>query len=146
MSYISKALTAVVFSATASLYAGGFWLQLGSPEASPEAKSHNAVLVLQATGCHDPANATVKGTAISARDHHATPLKLIPMKQPGTFAVIRDWPSDAAVTLEFIGHNGEQVTSLLVPAHGDTIEKGSVKFYPRLPTANEEQEMASLVR
>jgi hypothetical protein len=148
MSLIPKLLTAAAFTAAASLFAGGFWLQLGSPEASPDAQSKNAVLIVQATGCHDPANAKVTGHVILTIDHRqqTTPLKLLPMKQPGAFAVIRDWPSDAAVTLEFIGHNAEQVTSLLVKAHGDTVQKASAKFYPRLPTRADEEELASLVR
>jgi hypothetical protein len=67
------------------------------------------------------------------------------MKAPGTFAVMRDWPAEASVTLKFIGHNDAGMsTSTFVQAHGDTVEKATAKFYLHEPTA--EEEMASLVR
>jgi hypothetical protein len=148
MSYVSKAFTALALSATASLFAGGFWLQVGSPDASPEAQSKHAALIIQSTGCADPATATVSGTVIRVIDkrQQTAPLKIERMEKPGFFAIVRQWPADAAVTLEFVGHNGTATTSLLVHASGDKVEKGSVKFYPRVPTAAEETEMASLVR
>ena len=46
------------------LLAGGFWLQLGNPEASAEARKANAVVTIKATGCHNPENAEVTATAI----------------------------------------------------------------------------------
>jgi len=146
MSFLPKTLTVAVLATAASVYAGGFWLQMGTAEANPEAKSKNAALVIQATGCHDPASAKVTGTAIRMVDGHrqATPVKLVALKEPGAFAVIRDWPDDAPVTLEFIGRNPDQITSMLVRARGDSIEKPSAKFFPRVPT--DQEEMASLVR
>ena len=147
MSFLPKMLTVVVLATAASLYAGGFWLQMGTPDASPEAKSKNAVLVIQATGCQDPATAVITGTAIRVVNgrKQATPVKLVALKQPGYFAVIQDWPNDAAVTLEFVGHNPfKQITSMLVRARGDAIEKPSARFFARVPT--DQEEMASLVR
>jgi hypothetical protein len=122
------------------LFAGGFWLQMGTAEASAEAKAKNAVLIVKATGCSDPATAKVSGFAIRMVDgrRQSTPLKLIPMKEPGTFAVLREWPAGAAVTLEFIGHNLAASTSMLVHARGDAIEKASAKFYPHQPAPEEE--------
>ena len=130
----------------APLFGGGFWLQMGTAEASPEAKSKSAVMVVRATGCHDPAAAQVSGVAVRIVEgrKQTTPLKLIPMKEPGSFAVMRDWPADSAVTLEFVGHNEGMSTSMLVRARGESIEKASAKFYPHEPTA--EEESASLVR
>lgn len=138
--------TVVALAVAAPLFGGGFWLQMGTAAASPEAKARNAALIVRATGCQDPATAEVSGAVIRMVDGHkqAAPLKLVPMKEPGTFAVIRDWPTDATVTLEFIGHNGGAATSMLVHARGDTIEKASAKFYPHEPT--QEEEMASLAR
>lgn len=147
MSFLPKTLTVAALAAAASLYAGGFWLQMGNPEANPDAKSKNAVLVVQATGCHDPATAVVDGTAIRVVNGHkqTTPVKLVALKEPGSFGVIRDWPDNADVTLEFVGHNpANQITSLLVRARGAVIEKPSAKIFPRVPT--EQEEMASLVR
>src|SRR5580692_2656822 len=104
----------------APLFAGGFWLQMGTPESNPEAKAKNAALVVRATGCHDPATAEVSGVAIRMVEgrKQTTPLKLVPLKDPGTFAVMRDWPAGDAVTLEFIGHNAGASTSMLVRAQG----------------------------
>jgi len=73
-----------------------------------------------------------------------TPLNLMAMKEPGSFAVLRDWPAGAAVTLEFIGHNAGMSTSMLVRARGEAVEKTSAKFYAHEPTP--EEEMALLVR
>ena len=139
-------LAVAVFVVAAPLFAGGFWLEMGSPEASPEAKAQNAALVVRATGCHDPATAQISGVAIRMVDgrKQTTPIRLIPMKAPGTFAVLRDWPADASVTLEFVGHNAGMSTSLLVPARGQTVEKAAAKFYPHEPTPQEE--LALLVR
>jgi hypothetical protein len=135
-----------VLVVAAPLFAGGFWLEMGSPKASPEARAQNAALVVRATGCHDPATAQISGVAMRMVEgrKQTTALKLIPMKAPGTFAVLRDWPADASVTLEFVGHNAGMTTSLLVTARGQTVEKATAKFYPHEPTPQEE--LALLVR
>ena len=132
---------AIALIAVVRLYSGGFWLQMGTAEASAEAKARNAVLVVRATGCHDPATAKVSGFAIRMVDgrKETTQLKLIAMQQPGTFAVMRDWPEDASVTLEFVGHEPGMSTSMLVKARGSSVEKASAKFYPHEPTPQEEQ-------
>ena len=141
-----KLLRTAVFLVAAPLFAGGFWLQMGTPEASHEAAAKNAALVVRASGCHDPATARVSGVAVRMVDGHrqSTPLKLIPMKEPGVFAVMREWPADASVTLEFVGHNDGASTSMLVKARGESVEKASAKFYAHEPTP--EEEMALLVR
>lgn len=45
--------------AAGQLLAGGFFPQLGNPEASPEARKRNAALVVKAAGGHDPAGANL---------------------------------------------------------------------------------------
>ena len=59
-----KTLLIAMAALAGQLFAGGFYLQLGNPEANPEAKKANAVLVIKATGCHDPATATLTATAV----------------------------------------------------------------------------------
>ena len=59
-----KTLLVAMAALAGQLFAGGFYLQLGNPEANPEAKKANAVLVIKATGCHDPATATLTATAV----------------------------------------------------------------------------------
>jgi len=124
----------------APVFAGGFWLQMGTPEANPDAKAKNAALIVRAVGCHDPATAEVSGVVVRMVDgrRQTSPVKLVTMKEPGVFAVIRDWPADAVVTLEFVGHNAGMSTSMLVRARGDVVEKASAKFYPHVPTLEEE--------
>ena len=139
-------LRITVFLLAIPLFAGGFWLEIGTADASPEAKANQAVMIVRATGCHDPATAEVSGFVLQTIDgkRHSSPLKLIRMKAPGTYAVVRDWPADAGVTLKFVGHEGSASTSMLVQARGDKVEKASAKFYPHEPTV--EEEAASLVR
>jgi hypothetical protein len=133
-----------VFLAVAPLFAGGFCLQMETPEANSEAKAQNAALVVRATGCQDPATAQVSGVAIRMTDgrKQTSPLKLIALKDPGTFAVMRDWPADTSVTLEFVGHNAGLSTSMLVRTRGDSVEKASAKFYAHVPTPQEEMAMS----
>src|SRR5437660_246043 len=57
-------MATAALAVAAPLVAGGFYLQLGNPEANPKAQKMNAVLVIKATGCHDPASATITGKAI----------------------------------------------------------------------------------
>jgi hypothetical protein len=137
-------LRIVLFVVIAPLFAGGFWLQMGTPD------DKNVALVVRATGCHDPAAARISGVAIRMVDgrKQTTALKLIPMKEPGTFAVMREWPADASVVLKFIGHEEGMTTSMLVRARGEAVEKGSAKFFPHEPTEQEEaaEEMASAAR
>ena len=59
----ATAATAVLALA-GQLSAGGFYLVLGNPDASAEARKVNAVLTIQATGCHAPATAALRATAI----------------------------------------------------------------------------------
>lgn len=134
------ALTAAILAVAPFLSAGGFWLQLGDPEASPEAKANHAALIVKAGGCHDPATAEVSGIVIRMVDgrKETTPLKLIRMKEPGTFSVLFKWPSDLPAVLEFVGHNAGASTSMLVNVRGGTVERSSVRFYPHVPTAEEE--------
>jgi hypothetical protein len=137
---------AVALLIATPMFAGGFWLEMGTADANPEAKAINAALIVRAVGCHDPATAEVSGVALRVIDgrRQTTPLRLSRLKQPGTFAVLREWPAGTTVTLEFIGRSAGVSTSMLVHARGDAIEKGSAKFYSHEPTP--EEEMASLAR
>lgn len=117
------------------LSAGGFWLQLGAPEASHDPAAKGAVLVVRATGCHDPATAHITGEAISAAGR--TPLKLVPMAEPGTFAVMKEWREDGPVALSFTGENIGMHTGLVVRAEGTRVERTKAKFFNREPNAED---------
>src|SRR5690348_5969775 len=109
-----KTLLLAVAALAGPLFAGGFFLQLGNPDANAEARKTNAVLVIKATGCHDPATAQVTATAVS-KDRRI-PLTLTKLSEPGTFALAQQWPKDGKWVIELEGHNGEQFTNTLVPA------------------------------
>ncbi|HYW46464.1 MAG TPA: hypothetical protein VE959_26595 [Bryobacteraceae bacterium] len=100
------------------LFAGGFWLQLGNPEANPEARKHNAVVVIKATGCHDPATAQVIATAIGIVDgqRKTIALKVTPLSEEGTFALSQQWPASGHWVIQLVGRNGEQFTNTLISA------------------------------
>ena len=109
---------AAVLALAGQMFAGGFYLQLGNPEASPEAKKLNAVLTVKAAGCHDPARAKVTATAIGMVDgqRRTIPLKLEALAEPGTFALSQQWPKEGEWVIELIARNGQQFTNTLVSA------------------------------
>jgi len=111
------------------LFAGGFWLQLGNPEASKEARQAGAVLTIKATGCHDPATAQVTGTAIGTVDGHrqTIPLKLTKLSETGMFALSQQWPKEGRWVIELVGKNGEQFTNTLVTADSNGIDRVHAK-------------------
>ncbi len=112
------------------LFAGGFFLQLGNPEANPVAKKMGAVLVIKAAGCHDPATAHVTARAIGVVNgqRREIALDVKPLGQAGEFAIAQQWPKDGRWVIELVGRNGEQFTNTLVPAGPDGVDRGHAKF------------------
>lgn len=125
------------------LFAGGFWLQLGNPEASAEARKVNAVVTIKATGCHDPENAKVTATAIGMVNgrREVIPLKLIQLSEPGTFALSRQWPRDGKWVIELVGKNDNQFTNTLVSAGPEGIDRHKAKSNLRQFTAADVETM-----
>jgi len=100
------------------LFAGGFWLQLGNPEASAEARKVNAVVTIKAVGCHNPAEAKVSATAIGMVDgqRRSIELKLDKLSEPGAYALSQQWPKEGKWVIELVGKNDEQFTNTLLSA------------------------------
>ena len=118
--------TLVVFTALAAqAFAGGFFLQLGNPEASSEARKLGAVLTIKAAGCHDPATAKVTATAIGVVNgqRRTVPLEVKGLSEPGTFAVLGQVPKEGKWVVELVGTNGEQFTNTLVAAGADGLDR-----------------------
>ena len=113
-----------------SLFAGGFYLQLGNPEANPTAKKMGAVLVIKATGCHDPATATVTAKAIGNVNgqRREIPVDVKALGGPGEFAVAQQWPKEGRWVIELVGRQGEMFTNALVPAGPDGVDRAHAKF------------------
>jgi hypothetical protein len=110
----------------AQLFAGGFYLQIGNPEASKEAQQAGAVLTVKAWGCHDPAMAKVTATAIGVVNgqRREMPLKMVPLSSPGMFAITQHWPTDGKWVIRLEGRNGEQFTNSLVGVTAGGVDRG----------------------
>ena len=100
------------------LLAGGFYLSLGNPEASPEARKLNAVLTIKATGCHDPATAKIYATAIGMVNgqRREIPLKLEQLPSAGMFALTQQWPKEGRWVIQLVGKNDGMFTNSLIAA------------------------------
>ena len=111
------------------LFAGGFYLQLGNPEASPEALKAGAVLTVKAWGCHDPATAKVTATAIGMvnGERREIPLKVTPLSGVGMFAIAQQWPREGKWVIQLVGRNGEQFTNTLVGAGPGGVDRTRFK-------------------
>ena len=116
---------AALLALAGQLLAGGFWLQLGNPDASAEARKANAVVTIKAAGCHDPATAQVTATAIGMVNGHrqSIPLTVKRLSETGMFALSQQWPKEGKWVIELVGKNGEQFTNTLVTAGPDGLDR-----------------------
>jgi hypothetical protein len=106
-------------------FAGGFYLQLGNPEASPEARKLGAVLTIQAAGCHDPATAKVTATAIGMvnGERRSVPLEVKAIPGAGRFALVGQPPKEGKWVVELVATNGEQFTNTIVAVGPDGLDR-----------------------
>lgn len=134
---------AALLALAGQLLAGGFYLQMGNPDASPEAKKLHAVLTIQATGCHDPAAARLTATAIGVvnGERREIALKLEPLATPGMFALSRQWPSEGRWVIRVEANNGEQFTNSLLRASPQGVDRTHDRADHRQFTAAEVDEM-----
>jgi hypothetical protein len=130
-----KTLLLAITALAGQLFAGGFYLQLGNPDANPEAQKTKAVLVIKATGCHDPARATLTATAIGK--NRRIPLTVTKLSEPGAFALTQQWPKDGKWVIELEGHNEEMYTTTLIAAGPDGLDRNHAKFEHRAFTKSE---------
>jgi len=119
-----------ILALAGQLFGGGFFLQLGNPEANPEARKLNAALVVKATGCHDPAGANLTATAIGTvnGERREIPLKVDRLSEAGAFAISQQWPKEGKWVIELVARNPEQFTNTLVIAGPQGIERTKAKF------------------
>jgi hypothetical protein len=124
--------TALALAALATqLFAGGFYLTLGNPEANPEAKKANAVLVLRMDGCHEPEKATVTATATGVVDgkRQTIPLKLTKLSAPGTYALTQQWPKQGKWVLALAANDvDKRSTYTLVNAGPEGVDRLHAKM------------------
>lgn len=127
----------------APLFAGGFFLQLGNPEANPEARKLHAVVVIKAAGCQDPAAATVTASAVGVvgGERRTVPLKLEKLSEVGTFALTQQWPREGKWVIEIVGKSATMFTNTLVTAGPDGVDRLHAKMAMKPFTPSEVESM-----
>jgi len=116
---------AALLALAGTLFAGGFYLQLGNPEASPEARKLNAVVTVKSAGCVEPGSTKISATAIGSvnGERREIPLKLEPLSTPGMFALAQQWPKQGRWVIRLEATNGSRFTSSLVAAGPDGVDR-----------------------
>jgi len=116
---------AALLALAGSLFAGGFYLQLGNPEASPEARKLNAVVTVKSAGCVEPSATRISATAIGDvnGERREIPLKLDPLSTPGMFAITQQWPKQGRWVIRLEATNGSPFTSSLLSAGPDGVDR-----------------------
>jgi len=136
----SAALAAVL--TIAPLFGGSMILEVGNPNANPEAAQKNAVVMARVTACHSPEKTSVVATAegLVAGKRQTIPLKVINLSTPGMWAVTREWPKEGSWAVNFVATNPDYKDyspSVVVPVENDSFSWASVKRFYHAPTAAE---------
>jgi hypothetical protein len=125
-----KTIVTLMLACAGQLLAGGFFLQLGNPEANAEARKLGAVVVIKATGCHDPASAKVTANAIGIVNgqRRTIPLEVKALSGAGEFALAQQWPKEGKWVIQVVGKNDEQFTNTLISAGPEGLDRLHAKF------------------
>lgn len=138
MMHISR-IVVVAAAVSGTLFAGGFWLEFGNPKASLDEKARDAVLIVRPLGCHHPERAQITGTAegLINGQRRSLPLTLVPLSQPGMYAVKFDRPKEGAWVLSFVASDESRMTGGVAPIGPQGFERGAAKFMPHRPSGAE---------
>ncbi len=130
---------AAVLALAGQLMAGGFFLELGNPEASKQARQLNAALTVQVAGCHDPASAQVTAEAIGFvnGERRTIPLRVERLSKPGMFALAQQWPKEGNWVIHLVGRVDKMFTNSLIPAGPDGVDRYHAKAQYQEFTAGE---------
>jgi hypothetical protein len=118
----------------ATMLAGGFNLEFGNPDANSDPKAKDAAVIVRAVGCHSPEKAVFTGTAVGMVDgkRQTVQLSLIPLSQPGVFAVKQQWPREGSWVLTFTASvDGIYLAGATVPVSARGVERLAAKNYHR---------------
>jgi hypothetical protein len=120
-----KTIVILMLACAGQMFAGGFWLQVGNPEANAAVAKMGAAITIKAVGCHDPAAAIVTATAVGVvnGERRAIPLELKPLGEPGAWALAQQWPKDGKWVIQLVGRNGDQFTNTLIGAGPGGIDR-----------------------
>lgn len=101
MKRILKWSLAMAILPAVAAWAGALVLEVGNPEANPEAKSMNAALVARVTACHEPAKSIVTASYVRSYkgELQRTQLKVAALRTPGVFAILGDVPPGSVIDL-----------------------------------------------
>jgi hypothetical protein len=122
---------AIMLASATHAVAGGFVLLLGNPQASPEARAQNAAVTLKAAGCGEPERSAITAAAIGLvnGERKVVELKVIALREPGMYAVKRDWPSEGQWVLKFVARNADLTTMTLARAGAGGVEYKTAKHH-----------------
>ena len=89
MKLLKRSIVLAMIAVVAS-WAGALTLEISKPDANPEAKSMNALLIARTTACHDPAQSRITASFVRSygRELKRTQLKVVALQTPGTFAIV----------------------------------------------------------
>jgi len=113
---------------------GGLYVEVGNPEANPEAKKHKATLVARVTACHEPAKSKVVASLVNLEGDRITRtrLKVEPLSTPGVWAVFgaAEGVIEVAVTNPQFG---DYQTSTLVRVSREGVRWAGIKRFNGTP-------------
>ncbi len=128
---------ATIMITAASLIAGGFWVEIGKPSASPEAQAKHAVLVVRGYACSTPEKIAITAMAegLVNGKRETIPLKLIPLSAQGTYALTRQWPSEGKWVVTLVGSNPSFSwhASAIAQVDGESVQWASVTRFSHAP-------------
>jgi hypothetical protein len=139
MSKQLRSILALTAGTALAAYAGGFWISIQNPSTLKDAAAKNAVVLVRADGCHNPAEANITATAEGLVNgvRRSIPLKLEPVSQPATFAITRQWPAEGVWVLNLTGTYLGRDAGALVRITPGKFEKESARLFQRKVTAAE---------
>lgn len=122
---------AILMASATSVFAGGFAVILGNPQANAEARALNAAVTAKAVGCGQPEKASVTAHAVGIVDgrRQIIPLKVSPLKEKGMFAVTRQWPDQGRWTIEFVAEEGGRTTATVARVTETGVDYNGARFH-----------------
>jgi hypothetical protein len=138
-----KTIILTMALASQILAGGGFYFQLGNPEANAEARQANAVVTFKTVGCANPTTAAVTATAIGEiqGERRTIPLEVVKLKEPGSYALAQQWPKQGKWVIQLVGRQSGLVTSALVAAGPDGVDRLHARFNMKAFTPSEIEEI-----
>ena len=121
-----------------AVWAGALLLDVERPDANPEAKKMNAVLVIRSTACHEPAKSVVTAAYVqqSGGEMKRTAMKVVPLQTPGLYAVVGEAPAGSLIDLAVSNpeyKNYQPRVLIRTDGHGMVWESAQ-RFFGKTPT------------